>query len=270
MAPFGGDFDFVCLLVPGDEPQLSQDRGKRVALMPLGQGLDAALGQKPAIVGMAEVGIFERGPHLLVGHQVGDGFYVWISAVELLSHEWSLPVYSLGFQGDLNMQLDAVLTWVETHQGLAAWLGLGGSAVVFMLSLLCRIYRREAAKRKAVRSSVSSANDAARRGALAAEAAVSKFELLAAAANNAGIDEIRNLASETEEHLGAILAIEQLTDDPEIKSELANSLNAIRAFQRAILHWHGSDDIDDSQRDAGRAAIERIRTSAEKLSVIAR
>lgn len=86
VTPLGGHFDFVCLLVPGDKPQLSQDRGQCVALVPLGQSLDAALGQKPAVVGMAKVCVFERGLHLLVGNQISDGFYVWISAVTFMRH----------------------------------------------------------------------------------------------------------------------------------------------------------------------------------------
>lgn len=91
MPPFGGDSDFSCLLIPNDKPQLSQDRGNRVPLMPFGQGLDAALGQKPAIVGMAKICVFERGLHLLVCNQIGDGFHARVSAIALMRHEWSLP-----------------------------------------------------------------------------------------------------------------------------------------------------------------------------------
>lgn len=167
------------------------------------------------------------------------------------------------------MSLDAVLIWLEAHPALAAWIGLVGTATLFVFSWLWRIYGRGAAKRKAARSAVSAAKDAARCGASAAEAAVSKLLLLAESADNAGGDERRSLASEAGEHLGAFQVIEQRTENPAIQSELTNTCNAIRAFQRAVLNWHGLHDSDDSQRIAGRAAIERVRLSAEKLSEIA-
>lgn len=168
------------------------------------------------------------------------------------------------------MSLDAALIWFEAHQGLVAWLGLGGSAALFVFGWLCRTYGRGAAKRIAVLSSVAAANDAARCGALAAEAAVSKLLLLAEAANNAGGGERRSLASEAGEHLGVFQLIEQRTEDLAIQSELENACNAIRAFQQAVLNWHGLHDSDDSQRIVGVAAIERVRLSAGKLSGIAR
>lgn len=167
------------------------------------------------------------------------------------------------------MSLDAALIWLEGHQGLVAWIGLGGTAALFVFKWLCRIYGRRAAKRTVALSAVSAANDAARCGALAAEAAVLKLLLLAESADNAGGDERRSLARGAGEHLGVLHVIEQRTENSAIQSELANACNAIRAFQRAVLNWHGQHDSDDSQRIAGMAAIGQVRLSAEKLSGIA-
>ena len=125
------------------------------------------------------------------------------------------------------MSLDAILIWLEAHPALAAWSTLVGSAALFVLGWLCRIYGRGAAKRKAARSAVSAAKDAARCGALAAEATVSKLLLLAELADNAGGDERRSLASEAGEHLGVLQVIEQRTENSAIQSELTSTCNAI-------------------------------------------
>ena len=75
MAPFSGDFDLAGLLVPADQAQLIQDGGQRVALVPSGKRLDAALGEQAPVIGVTEVGALKDALHLLVGYEVGDGVY---------------------------------------------------------------------------------------------------------------------------------------------------------------------------------------------------
>ena len=59
-----------------------------MALVPPSQSFDAALGQQPAKVGMAEVGVGERILHLIVINKVGDGVYVWVEPVAFMRHDY--------------------------------------------------------------------------------------------------------------------------------------------------------------------------------------
>ena len=65
---FGGDLDFVGLLVPCDKSQLDKNGCQRVALVPSSQCFDAALGQQSAKIYVPEVGVVECVLHLIVGH----------------------------------------------------------------------------------------------------------------------------------------------------------------------------------------------------------
>lgn len=86
MATFGGNFDFVHLLVPGVQVKLCKNCCQRVALVPSSQSFDAALGQQPTKVGMAEVGVGEQILHLIVGNKVSDRVYIWVAPVAFMRH----------------------------------------------------------------------------------------------------------------------------------------------------------------------------------------
>ena len=86
MPAFGGDFDLAGLPVPADQPELFQDDGQRVPLMPVSQRLDAALGQQATVIGVTEVGALEHALHLLVSHQVSDGVDARIAPVAFVGH----------------------------------------------------------------------------------------------------------------------------------------------------------------------------------------
>ena len=59
-----------------------------MALVPPSQSFDAALGQQPAKVGMAEVGVGERTLHLIVVNKVGDSVYVWVAPIAFMRHDY--------------------------------------------------------------------------------------------------------------------------------------------------------------------------------------
>lgn len=56
----GGDLGLAGLVVPTDQAQLVEDGGERVALVPAGQSLDAALGEQTAKIGMTKIGAVEK------------------------------------------------------------------------------------------------------------------------------------------------------------------------------------------------------------------
>ncbi|WP_146215713.1 hypothetical protein [Pseudomonas sp. RW405] len=152
------------------------------------------------------------------------------------------------------MTVDSVLAWFETHEWLVAWLAFLALPVVWIARKFSRFFSRVISQRKIIRS-----------GAAAVEEASSKLLKLATAANNAGRQERRDIAALAEGHLESIRAIEAASEDSTCKTELANAAEGVSAFQRAVLNWHGEDDCDNTQRDAGMAAIERVKLSAENL-----
>ncbi|WP_458722868.1 hypothetical protein [Pseudomonas brenneri] len=163
------------------------------------------------------------------------------------------------------MSLEIVLTWLEAHPGLAAWMTIFGGTVVWVASLFFRGLSREVAKRKAAKSSAAKAKEEAFSGAIALEDAASEFVRLAEAANNAGTKERQDLASRVEGHFEIVKAIEQQATTSEMKGELARACRDIKDFQHNISNWHGEDDCDTSQQEAGKGAIDRIQRSAAKL-----
>lgn len=164
------------------------------------------------------------------------------------------------------MSLDVVLTWLEAHPGLAAWMTIIGGAAVWVAGLLFQAISRGVTKRKAARRGAAKAKEEASSGAIALEDAASEFVLLAEAANSAGKEVRQTLASRAECHFEIVKAIELRATASELKAELTKACCDIKDFQRAIINWHGEYDCDDSQREAGKAAIGRIQLSATKLN----
>ncbi|WKL53361.1 hypothetical protein Q1W70_01865 [Pseudomonas kielensis] len=164
------------------------------------------------------------------------------------------------------MSLDVVLTWLESHPGLAAWFTFIGGLALGAAGWFIRAYSRGASQRKAHRIGIAATKEAALNGAIAVEDAASELLLLAEAANSAGKEERQALASRAGEHLEIIQAIELRATASELKSELSKACRGIKDFQRAVIKWHGEHDCDDSQRQAGKAAIDQIQLSAAKLN----
>lgn len=163
------------------------------------------------------------------------------------------------------MSLDVGLAWLESHQGLAAWITLIGGGVVVAVGWLIRTYSRGASTRKARRMSIASSKETALDGARAVEAAASELLLLAEAANAAGREERQVLASRAGEHVEIVKAIQLRATASDLKLELAEVCRGIKGFQRAVINWHGEHDCDDSQQQAGKAAIDLVRLSAARL-----
>lgn len=86
MPTLGGDLDLVSLAVPADQPQLFQNAGNGVALVPASQSLDAALSQQASIVGVPEVRPVEAGLHLLVGGKISYGIDGGVAAIAGVRH----------------------------------------------------------------------------------------------------------------------------------------------------------------------------------------
>ncbi|MEN4946600.1 MULTISPECIES: hypothetical protein [Pseudomonas] len=163
------------------------------------------------------------------------------------------------------MPMDVLLAWFEAHQGLAAWLALGGGVVVAALGWLFRAYRLGTKQRKVVRAHLVAVKEAVLNGAVAVELAASELSEIAHAANSAGRDERQDLAGRAGAHLEAIREMERRAPCAELKTELACVCNGIKDFQIAVLGWHGVHDSDSSKRDAGFTAIERLNRSGRDL-----
>ena len=151
------------------------------------------------------------------------------------------------------MQWDEVLKWLLSNQGLAAWWPVL-AVFPFLWRYIHRAYSRRASRLEAFRL-----------GSAMLDKASSELVIFAKTASNAGGPERRALATRARDLFDAIHTMELSVADPVLKAQLANAADGVRAFERAVINWHGEHDCDNTQREAGMAAIQRVELSADKL-----
>ncbi|WP_143499709.1 hypothetical protein [Pseudomonas sp. Irchel 3F3] len=150
--------------------------------------------------------------------------------------------------------MSSVLSWIETHQGLAAWLALLAPPVFW---LVLRIYRFS--------SNAISNREKTRNIADAVEKTYSKLLDIAASADSAGRKDRFGLATLAHEQWEIIRSLEAPLENSKLKIHLSNAAEGVLTFQRAVIDWHGADSDDDRQRNAGFTALEKVRLAAESL-----